>query len=135
MPRVLPVLLLISGALSLAGCASCMSLDELDTLPDGFPLDVAAIGEVGHITSAQTSSQVSVDVVFENKADAQAGWAALQDQAVAKGFEQTDTGARKKWDFVEMAGAPGKLELGCCPDRADRRTLVLVSWWPPGPTP
>jgi hypothetical protein len=121
--RTVPVLLV----LILSGCTSWMGLEELEALPPGFPL--ALEGETGRIARHTDGGQISVDVVFEDEAAAKAGHAALLEQAAARGFAESDRGARKKWDYIELKGEGGRLEFGCCPARADTRRLVLVSWW------
>ncbi len=122
---VLPALVL---ALGLGGCTSWMGLEELETLPPDFPLALDA--ETGRIARHTEGGQISVDLVFEDEAAAQSHLSALLAQSRVKGFTESDRGERKKWDYVELKGDKGRVELGCCPARADRKRLVLVSWWP-----
>lgn len=126
--RTAPALsaVLLSASM-LTSCTSWMGLEELEALPPGFPL--ALEGETGRIARHAEGGQVSVDVVFEDEAAAQAGHGKLLAQAAARGFVESDRGARKKWDYVELKGDAGRLEFGCCPARADTKRLVLVSWW------
>ncbi|MCA9493167.1 MAG: hypothetical protein KC621_24720 [Myxococcales bacterium] len=121
--RHLPLVLLV-------GCASLGGLRELDTLPADFPLTIE--GETGQITVPVGGTQVAVDVVFDEEAEARTTFEALQAQAAQQGFTVVEEGKQKKRDRVVLTGPKGKLDLQCCAARADRRQLVLVSWWPPG---
>ena len=112
-----------------AGCASLMGLDELTELPDEFPLSLQ--GEFGHITTLSDGSQVSVDAVYPSEKAAREGWKALESQAESGGFQVSGTSRRDKLDRTVLDGAAGKLELGCCRQRADRQWLVYISWFKP----
>lgn len=114
----------------LAACASMGGLVELDRLPADFPLALDA-AEVGQITTPRTGGQVAVDLVFETEEEARAGWDALRDQALAAGFVAEGEGKVGKRDRRVFAGPAGRLELSCCPKRADTAVLVFVSWWRP----
>jgi hypothetical protein len=111
------------------GCASWMGLEELEALPPDFPIEV--VGEPGNITTLKESGQVSVDLAFEDEAKARAGWSRLRERAEAVGFAVTDEGHADKRDHVVLEGPGGKLKLSCCPRRADRQRLVLLTWWEP----
>jgi hypothetical protein len=113
--------------LLLAGCAQLGGLQELDALPADFPLPILV--EVGVMTRAP-GGQVAVDVVFDTEDEARVGWQHLRDEATARGFTELEAGRVGKRDRVVLTGPGGRLELGCCPARADRQLLVLVSWWP-----
>lgn len=122
MLRHLPLMLLV-------GCASLGGLRELETLPPDFPLTIE--GETGQITVPVGGTQVAVDVVFDEEESARAAFEALRVQAAQAGFAVIEEGKQKKRDRVVLSGPKGKLDLQCCAARADRRQLVLVSWWPP----
>ena len=78
-------------------------------------------------------SQVSVDIVFEQAEPAVAAHTALEARIVEEGWQPgTARIQSKKWTVDAYDSPKGHLELGCCPARADRRHLILVSWWPPG---
>lgn len=111
----------------LLACASLVGIEELDELPARFPLEIAA--PTGHVTRAP-SGQVAVDAVYEDAAAARAGWARLVEAAEGDGFSRVEEGRVDKRDRVVLEGPRGRLQLDCCPQRADRRHLVLVSWWP-----
>lgn len=111
------------------GCASFFGLRVLDELPEEFPIAIDA--ELGHVTTPTEGGQVSVDVVYDDAEAARAGWAELRARAEAQGFVVTEEGRVDKRDRVLLEGPEGRLELGCCPARADRRPLVLVTWWAP----
>jgi len=117
-------------ALLSAGCAQSAGLVELEAVPADFPLVLE--GETGKITRSEGAGQVSVDLVFENKTDATKTWEALKAQAGSKHWKtQEPIDTRRKWDVeAYMLPDTSRLELGCCPARADRRNIVLVSWWP-----
>jgi hypothetical protein len=124
---------LLSAALLLSGCARSAGLEELDALPEGFPLKLE--GEIGNITRSKTAGQVSADLVFELEPAAREGYAGLLAQVHAKHWKTaTPSPGKRKWE-VEAFDLPdqSRLELGCCPARADRRHVVLVSWWPKSP--
>ncbi len=108
----------------LVSCASWFGLSELDALPTDFPLDVDV--ETGHITSP---------VVHDDAEVARATGIALRAQAEARGFVVAEERREKKRERVVMTGPDGRIELGCCPQRADRRHLVLITWWPQAPSP
>ena len=40
---------------------------------------------------------------------------------------------QQKWEKVVLRSGEQKLELTCCAGRADRRRLVLASWWESSP--
>ena len=109
------------------GCASLMGLDELETLPADFP--IAIEGEVGHITAMKDGRQIAVDAVFPSEEKAREGWQALEAAAKANGFEKKERSTRDKKERVLLQGPKGKIELACCPQRADRQWLVYVTWW------
>ncbi|MCB9679363.1 MAG: hypothetical protein H6737_29935 [Alphaproteobacteria bacterium] len=112
----------------LVACASLAGLEELDALPADFPL--ALEGETGKITRmAGPDGQLAVDVVFDDEEHARAGYAALRAQAESRGFAFVDEHHMKKRDETVLQGPDGKLQLGCCQQRADRRWLLFVSWW------
>jgi len=111
------------------GCASLLGLEELDEVPDEFPLVVAA--PTGKVTRAE-HGQVSVDLVFDDEAAARAHWGRLRRTAEADGWKVTGEGRQGKLDQVTLEGPEGRLVLGCCRPRVDRRQLVFVSWWPDG---
>ena len=106
-----------------------MGLEELESIPAEFPLAIR--GEVGKITQLRDGGQVSFDLVFEGEEAAREEWRALQGKASSAGFKVTDTTPLKKRERVVLEGEAGRLELGCCPQRADRKTLVFVTWWAP----
>lgn len=109
------------------GCASLMGLEELESLPEGFPLEVGA--ETGKITRVE-GGPVAADLVFDEGEDARAHWKKLRADAEAAGWRVVTEGREGKRDRVVLEGDDGKLELGCCLQRADRRHLMFVSWWP-----
>lgn len=112
------------------GCASSAGLEELSAIPADFPLELT--GETGKITRSENAGQVSVDLVFETKSEAEKMWATLKDQAGAKHWKtQEPLPGRRKWEVVayELPDT-SRVEVGCCPARADRRHIALVSWWP-----
>ncbi len=115
--------------LALIGCASWYGLRELDALPSDYPL--ALPGAVGQITEPATGGQIAVDLVFETEDEARAAWEALQAQVVERGFAKVDEGRVNKRDRVAFEGPRGRVEVSCCPKRADRAVLVFVSWWRP----
>lgn len=106
-------------------CASLVGLQELDRLPSAFPLTLPS--EPGIITAPPAGGQVAVDVVFPTAEAARSGFAALAEQARAKGFRQTSRHVDKREEVV-LTGDQGQITLGCCPRRADRRHLVFVTW-------
>lgn len=110
-------------------CAALVGLDELEELPDDFPLTLQ--GEAGRITAPKGGEQVSVDVAFADEALARDGWSALRQQALSRGFTMVEQGPVDKRERVVLEGPRGKLTLDCCPRRVDRQRLVLVSWWAP----
>ncbi len=114
--------------LGLLGCPSWYGLERLDALPPDFPLLLEA--ELGEITTS-AGGQVAVDLVFETEAEAREAWTRLAAQAEAKGFARAEEGRVGKRDRVVLSGPGGRVELGCCPTRADRAALVFVSWWRP----
>lgn len=107
-------------------CAWLVGLEELEALPPGFPLDVAA--ETGKITAPPEGGQVAVDAVFETADAARAGFQTLITQATERGFAERDRAVVDKRDQVVLEGPSGRVTLGCCPVRADRRHLVFVTW-------
>lgn len=109
-------------------CAQLGGLQELDALPADFPLALSA--PLGQITTSG-GGQVAVDLVFETEEEARAGWEGLREQALAAGFAQVDAGKVGKRDRVVFTGPRGRLEVSCCPKRADTAVLVFVSWWAP----
>lgn len=113
----------------LVACASWYGLRELDALPPDYPLTLD--GDLGQITVPADGGQVAVDLVFETEDEARAAWTALQDQVVARGFAKVDEGRVKKRDRIVYEGPQGRIELACCPTRADTAVLVFVSWWRP----
>lgn len=113
----------------LAACAALVGIDELEGVPAGFPVELEG-QDLGHVTRSPTG-QVAVDVAFFDVERARAGWKTLIAEAESKGFAVTDRGHVDKRDRVVLEGPQGKLELSCCAGRADRRQLVLVSWWAP----
>lgn len=123
-----------------AGCARSAGLEELDAVPADFPIELT--GQTGKITRSDGAGQVAVDLVFESKPEAEAAWTALKARADAHHWKSQPPlpgpkgGKKEKWS-VEAYLLPdtGRLELSCCPARADRRSLVLVSWWPAGGSP
>lgn len=117
-------------SLLLLGCVSWLGLEELDAMPSEFPLEVAA--PTGKITRA-TNGQVAVDLPFAAEEDARTHWKKLRRDAEAAGWRVTLEGYRDKKDRVLLEGTDGRLELACCRQRADRQTLVFVSWWPAQP--
>lgn len=116
------------GLLFALSCASLFGLEELDELPGDFPLDLP--GDRGNVTQSP-GGHVAVDAGFETEAEARAAWDALTGQGVGAGFVQGDTERRGKHEVRVLEGPGGKLELHCCPQRADRSWLVLVSWFRP----
>lgn len=121
-----------------AGCAQSAGLEELTAVPADFP--IVLTGETGKITRSEGAGQVAVDLVFETKPAAEAAWAALKAQVDAKHWKTQAPlkgpagGKKAKWEVeAYMLPDTSRLELSCCPARADRRSLVLVSWWPAAP--
>jgi hypothetical protein len=112
----------------LVACEALTGLDQLDAVPADFPLTIE--GETGVITSPRDSEQVSLDLVFDKVDAARSAWEGLRAQAEGKGFVVVEEGKHGKRDTVVLEGPQGKLELGCCLQRADRRQLAFVSWWP-----
>lgn len=115
-----------ASLLVLSGCASLVGVDELSELPADFPLTLE--GEIGHITKSP-SGKLAVDVAFRKPEAAREAWKAMQAAAEADGFETVHKGHKDKRDRVILEGPKGKLELGCCRQRADRHHLAFVSWW------
>lgn len=114
-----------------AGCAESAGLEELASVPADFPL--ALEGETGKITRSAGAGQVSVDLIFETGEEAAQMMASLKAQALGKPWTaQEPLPGKRRWE-VDAYQLPdsGRVELGCCPTRADRRHLVLVTWWPP----
>jgi len=109
------------------GCASWFGLEVIDELPADFPLEPS--GEIGHITRTR-AGHVAVDEVFEDAEAARAAWETQIARATSRGFTETSRERRDKRDVAVLEGARGRLELQCCPRRADRKALVLVSWFP-----
>jgi len=109
------------------GCTSVLGLQELDGLPEGFPLEVGA--PTGHITRSE-GGLVAVDLVFDMPEQARAHWKKLRADAEGSGWRVVTEGREGKRDRVVLEGAQGRLELGCCLQRADRKQLMFVSWWP-----
>lgn len=112
---------------TLVGCASWFGLVELQELPEGFPLELTA--PTGKITRTEDQRHVAVDQVFESEAEARAAFEALQKQAAAQGYAGGALERRDKRDVADLAGPSGRLVMQCCPRRADRQFLVLVSWF------
>lgn len=110
-------------------CASWVGLEELDGPPADFPLTLT--GEPGHFTRA-ASGAVSVDLAFDDEALARAAADRLRAEAEGRGFRPVAETVEKKRTTTRLDGAPGRIDVGCCPQRADRRWLVLLSWWPAG---
>jgi hypothetical protein len=119
------------GALAwmLSGCASWYGLRELDAVPADFPLTLG--GEVGQVTVPEHGGQIAVDLAFDTAPEARAAWEALRAQAHDRGFAEVSTGTVGRRERAVLEGPEGRLELGCCPQRADRAYLVFVSWWRP----
>ena len=111
----------------LAACASWLGLEELETVPEAFPLELAA--PTGKITRSN-AGQIAVDLTFAEEADARTHWEKLRRQAEETGWKVTLEGYKDKKDRVVLQGDTGRLELACCRQRADRQHLVFVSWWP-----
>jgi hypothetical protein len=109
------------------GCASLAGLEELEALPPAFPLEVGA--PTGRITRGE-SGLVAVDLLFDEKSDAVAHWTKLRTDAEASGWTVASEGRKGKRDTVVLESPQGRVELGCCLQRADRLHLVFVSWWP-----
>jgi hypothetical protein len=114
--------------LGLAGCQWLTGLEELDTVPPDVPIAVDA-SRVGIVTRSATG-QVSFDLAHAKPEMAEAAFEELEQQAVAKGFERKKKLKMKKREVHVMEGPGGRLELSCCPQRADRQQLVLVAWFP-----
>lgn len=114
-----------------SGCAWMAGLEELDAVPEGFPVEIAE--NTGRITVSEASGAVAVDLLFEEEDGARTRWTALRAELLAQGYTEAGEREEKKWTVASFAGPKGKVELGCCPARADRQHLVLVSWWPPAP--
>jgi len=112
---------------SALSCTSMLGLETLDAVPGDFPLTLTA--PTGNITRAE-HGQVSVDLVYEEKTQAEAGWKALRTQAEAAGWSVVEDGKKGKVQQVTLEGPQGRIALGCCRPRADRQQLVFVSWWP-----
>ena len=110
----------------LLGCPSIFGLEELDTLPPDFPL--ALDGDLGNITRSSGGEKVSVDIAFDTEEQAREAWESLQAQAKGRGFEPGAVVQEKNRSTQTMDSTRGRLELGCCPRRADRRYLVFVGW-------
>lgn len=113
---------------ALAACAALTGLEQLEAVPEAFPL--AIDGETGVITSPRDSDQIAFDLVFDEADAARAAWAGLRTQAESKDFVVVEEGKHGKRDTVVLEGPQGKLELGCCLQRADKRQLAFVTWWP-----
>ena len=113
---------------ALWACTALTGLETLEQLPDGFPLAIE--GEIGVITSPQGSEQVAVDVAFPSPARARQGWIDLRAQAESRGFVVAHEGHHDKREVITLEAPAGRLELGCCRPRADRKQLVFVTWWP-----
>ncbi len=114
--------------LVLSGCKALTGLEELETIPADVPIEVDA-DRVGIITRS-SHGQVSFDLAHAKPEMAEAAFEALEKQAVEKGFERRKKLMLKKREVHVMHGPGGRLELSCCPQRADRQQLVLVSWFP-----
>ena len=114
--------------LTLSGCQWLTGLEELDTVPSDVPITVDA-SRVGVVTRSATG-QVSFDLAHAKPEMAEAAFEALEKQAVEKGFERTKKLTLKKREVHVMEGPGGRLELSCCPQRADRQQLVFVAWFP-----
>lgn len=112
----------------LPGCASLAGLQELEALPSTFPLSIEA--PLGRITSPRGGTQISVDLVHPDEQAARSDWRALIEQATHRGLAVVEEGRVDKRDRVVLEGASGRLQLECCPQRADRQRLILISWWP-----
>ncbi len=109
------------------GCTSVLGLEELEQLPEGFPLEVGA--PTGHVTRSE-GGLVAADLVFQKADDARAHWKKLRADAEGSGWTVVTEGREGKRDRVVLEGTQGRLELGCCLERADRQHLMFVSWWP-----
>ncbi len=109
----------------LAACTSWVGLEEISELPSTFPLEVR--GEIGHITT-NAAGVVAVDLAHPDDATAREAWNAMIVEAEGRGFTLVERGRTRKWERVTLEGPAGRLELGCCPRRADRQHLVLLSW-------
>lgn len=113
----------------LLACQAVLGLEELEALPEGFPIEVGA--PTGHITRSP-QGQVAADLVFDRPEAARARWQQLRVDAEAAGWTVVTEGHEGKRDRVVLEGAQGRLELGCCLQRSDRKHLAFVSWWPDG---
>ncbi len=123
-------LLSVSMLMSLTACAQSAGLEELSALPADFPVELN--GEIGHITRSPRAGQVSADIVFEEGNAARASYSELEARVAAQGWLPGEARIEsKKWEVAAFDSQKGHVELGCCPARADRRHLILVTWWPP----
>lgn len=112
--------------LALTACASWFGLEVIEEVPPNFPITLR--GEPGQVTRTE-GGHVAVDEVHESEEAARTSWAALRAESIARGFQVTNSERRGKREVMVLEGPAGKLELQCCAQRADRKWLVLVSWF------
>lgn len=113
--------------LTALACTSWFGLEVLDEVPTDFPVTLR--GEAGQVTRTE-GGHVAVDEVHTSEQEARTAWAALRAEAKARGYTNERTDRRKKREVLVLEGPEGRVELQCCAQRADRKWLVLVSWFP-----
>ncbi|MFT7521881.1 MAG: hypothetical protein ACI9MC_004033 [Kiritimatiellia bacterium] len=122
------VRLLVPFLTMCSACASLAGVTELDGLPADFPLE--SVGELGVVSQTGVSTGgligTAADFSFVNEEKARLGYAKLLAEAEAEGWTRGESKADPEgWSF---ARGEGRLFVGCCLARADRRKLTIVNW-------